>query len=132
VNHNNKIQERFCVNDYRELAGSALSESQIQNNIADALIRIGFLVIRMNSGAISDRKNKQYVRFYTIANTGKSSGIPDLMAIKNGVVHLLEVKTSKGQLTASQKDFISIAKRYGTDVNVVRSVDDALQAVGVS
>jgi Holliday junction resolvase len=60
------------------------------------------------------------------ATIGK--GFPDLIAAKGDQCWLIEVKMPKGTLTPDQQRFLSEWK--GT-VHIARTVEDALQIVGV-
>lgn len=54
-------------------------------------------------------------------------GVPDLLTSRNGVNYLLEVKEGKAKLTEDQEAFFAY---WQGQVCVVRSVEDALRAVG--
>ncbi len=56
-------------------------------------------------------------------------GFPDLIVAKAGNVWLLEVKAATGRLTPAQERFIETWS--GPSVHVVRSIAEALEAVGV-
>ena len=62
--------------------------------------------------------------------SSQGHGVPDLMVGRKGQTVLLEVKTARGQLRQSQKDFA--ATWTGCPVLVVRSVDDAIKLIGVA
>ena len=98
------------------------SEAEIQKAIVQYLILSKWLVVRINSGA--QAVDGRFLRTYTIENNGRSSGMPDVIAVKDGRWLLLEVKTSKGRLSESQQDFHQLATAYGVQVHVVRSIDD--------
>lgn len=98
------------------------SEAEIQKVIVQYLMLSKWLVVRINSGA--QAVDGRFLRTYTIENNGRSSGMPDVIAVKDGRWLLLEVKTSKGRLSESQQDFHQLASTYGVHVHVVRSVDD--------
>lgn len=115
--------------DYQKLYQKTKPESAIQRDVSTALIKLGWLVVRINSGAYN-QEDKRYIRFYTIMNTGKSSGLPDLMAMKNGRTLLLEVKTPKGRLRASQIEFAGVSKAHGNEVHIVRSAQEAISLAG--
>ena len=51
-------------------------------------------------------------------------GVPDLAVYSRGRWYLVEVKTEKGKLTAEQK-------HWGPEVKVWRSVDQAVQELGL-
>jgi Holliday junction resolvase len=100
------------------------SEAEIQKAIITYLVRMGWLVVRMNSSA--QKVGDRYLQAYRIENTGSSAGIPDILCCKDGRWLLLEVKTEQGRLSESQKDFHDLAARFGAEVHVVRSVDDTI------
>lgn len=55
----------------------------------------------------------------------------DLLVGYGGVSHLIEVKIEEGgRLTTPQRDFIKRWTGKGGDVHVVRTVDEALAAIG--
>ena len=56
----------------------------------------------------------------------------DLLVIFRGKVDMLEVKTQKGQLNAKQKDMVQECANAGYWPHVVRSVDEALVAIGAN
>jgi len=55
---------------------------------------------------------------------------PDLRVWYRDTLYWLEVKTETGRLSDGQRDWIDRAIRCGQNVFVVRSVDDALRAIG--
>lgn len=58
-------------------------------------------------------------------------GFPDLVVAFRGRVYLLEVKTADGELTLEQRRFFSEWKeKAGASLRVVRTVEEALRAVG--
>lgn len=57
-----------------------------------------------------------------------AKGLPDLLVGWRGKTFLMETKTRRGKLTPSQQQFI--AAWDGAPVVVVRSIDDALKAIG--
>lgn len=56
-------------------------------------------------------------------------GCPDLLVWSAGELHLLEVKSGSKQLTQSERDWHAA---WGGTVHIVRSVAEALAAVGVT
>ena len=54
-------------------------------------------------------------------------GLPDLLAGFRGATFLLEIKSPKGTLTDPEHDFFETWRGHAV---VVRSVDEALQAIG--
>ena len=59
-----------------------------------------------------------------------AAGCPDLLCGFRGSTFLLEVKAEKGRLTPDQLAWHKAWEGY--PVKVVRSVDDALQAIGAT
>ncbi len=55
--------------------------------------------------------------------------VPDLLVGKSGQTYLLEVKSERGRLSAGQDEFVRTWR--GGPAVVVRTVDEALQAVGL-
>ncbi len=57
----------------------------------------------------------------------------DLLVAFNGELHLMEVKTDKGGLNAKQTDTLrDMVGRGGYMPHIVRSVDEALKAIGAN
>ena len=56
------------------------------------------------------------------------NGVPDLLVGWRGETYLIEVKGKRGKLTPPQEAFIG--GWDGSPVRVVRSVNEALQAIG--
>ena len=96
-------------------------EHQIQEQIAKLLLQTGHLVIRQNSGA--SYENGRYTAFYRILNNGSSSGIADIMAISNGHIFFVEVKTKTGRLSPKQHKFAQLCKAFKTDYIIARDVE---------
>lgn len=101
-----------------------IKESVIQKGIIQYLILKGWLVIRINSGCRSD--NNSFVRFYTIENTNKSSGLTDLIAFKDGKHLFLEVKRVGGKMSPGQIEFKKLAESKGENVYCVDSVEQVI------
>lgn len=55
-------------------------------------------------------------------------GFPDIISCRNGQSHFIEIKSDQGRLTPAQKVFFEAWR--GPPIHIVRSVDDALIAVG--
>jgi len=54
-------------------------------------------------------------------------GVPDLLVAFRGVVYLMEIKTAKGKVRASQ---LAWQADWQAPVYVVRSADEALRVIG--
>lgn len=103
------------------------SEAEIQNQIIALLMLKKYLTVRVNSGSIF--VGKRLLRCYRIANNGKSSGFPDIIALKNDRALMIEVKNSKGKLKESQEDFIRLAKIHNNTVIVAKSWQEVMNYV---
>lgn len=62
-----------------------LLEADIQNLVANVFIRLGCMVMRINSGG-AHGANGQYFSFYNVLGTRVSSGAGDLLIIPNKLV----------------------------------------------
>jgi len=103
-----------------------VKESILQKQVIITLMRFGYLVIRMNSGAV--KTDNRYIRNYIIANNGKSSGLSDVIAFKDNKVYLFEIKSSKGKQSESQKEFQELCKFYKvTNYFVINDFNDFLE-----
>lgn len=103
------------------------SEAEIQKAIVEWLVGNGWMAIRFNSGA--HMIDGRMIRMYTIEPSGKSSGVSDLLAFRNGRHVFLEVKSAKGRLSDDQEKFAQLASQFGETVHVVRSVEDVRRII---
>lgn len=55
---------------------------------------------------------------------GVVAGWPDLQVVAGGKILLIELKTTEGVLSKAQKDLHATLKAQGTDVLVVRSLEE--------
>ncbi len=120
-----------------------LTEQDIQNSIRIELSKHGFFTERINVGEgflvpkelfeVIKRKCPDLpLHKISYFKTGAVKGRSDLSAIKDGRIYYLEVKTPTGTVKPDQKKFLAVMRdRYGCAAGVVRSVDDALELVGV-
>jgi len=100
-------------------------EAPIQKEILKFLVSQGYLTIRFNSGVI--KTEKTFFRAYTIANNGKSSGLPDVIAFKNNKFIMFEIKEPNGTLRNTQKDFNEYSTMFGIKSHIVTSWVDVLE-----
>jgi len=103
-----------------------VKESTIQAAVIARLTLRGWAVVRMNSStlALNYKGKTRYLNAYTIIDTGKSAGFPDLLAMKDGKFITVETKTENGELSESQIEFEQYAKRKGIPFFVVRSGEE--------
>jgi len=76
---------------------------------------------------------KDYLRlkgwfiFHNLAGTGVYKGIPDFIAVKEGFVIFLEIKTPEGKLSQHQKEFQKNIEDHNGNYFVCRSLEDAIK-----
>lgn len=100
-----------------------MTEHDLQNSIRLRLSELGFAVFRANVGRFQTKDGRWF-------GTGLPKGFSDLMAVKNGRVYFLEVKTETGKASPEQLNFLAVMRdRYGCVAEIVRSVDDAVRVV---
>lgn len=98
-----------------------MNEHDIQNAIRLALSEHGFCVFRVNTGKVKLADGRWF-------DTGVPKGFSDLIAIKDGKIYFLEVKTNTGRVRPEQEHFLKeMRERYGCKAGIVRSVEDAIK-----
>lgn len=101
-----------------------MNEHSIQNAIRLRLSELGYCVFRANVGRFQTKDGRWF-------DTGLPRGFSDLFAVKDGRIYFLEVKTETGRPSKEQLKFLAVMRdRYGCVAEIVRSVDDAVRAVG--
>jgi Holliday junction resolvase len=68
--------------------------------------------------------------FYILQGLGAYKGIPDLIAVKNGRVLFIELKTPRGRQSDYQKQFQADLEAAGGEYILCRGADD-LQKRGI-
>ena len=86
------------------------SEQKIQNEIEVFLRKSGFFVTKLI--------------------TTTTNGIPDLLAVRDGLALFVEVKTDRGRLSELQKYRIEELNKYAVAV-VCRSVDEVSKVISI-
>ena len=94
-----------------------ISEKHIQKAILDYLAFKKIFHYRQNSGAFKTESGG-YMR------TASVSGLPDIVAIKDGLYIGLEVKTATGKQSKEQREIQNRITAAGGLYLVVRSLDD--------
>ena len=72
-------------------------------------------------------KIKKWMVFHILQGIGSHQGICDLIAIKNGVVYFVEVKTKNGRQSEAQKQFETSIVLSGGNYLIARSLDDIMK-----
>jgi hypothetical protein len=91
----------------------AESESGLQKACVQLLVARNWLVLRFNPGR--SQRGGQWVQ-------PCPEGMSDLVIARDGVVAFLEMKTPKGRLRPTQRDFSDRLRRAGCNYFVCRSV----------
>lgn len=100
-----------------------MNEHSIQNAIRLRLSELGYAVFRINTGKFKLADGRWF-------DVGVPKGFSDLVVVKNGKVHFLEVKAENGKASPEQLNFLAVMRdRYGCAAGIVRSVDDAVKLV---
>ena len=100
-----------------------MTEHDIQSAIRLKLSELGYAVFRINSGKVKMSDGRWF-------DTGVPKGFSDLIAVKEGRIYFLEVKTPTGKASKEQLNFLAVMRdRYGCVTAIVRSVDDAVRTV---
>jgi Holliday junction resolvase len=73
---------------------------------------------------------RQYFCFYVLQGLGAYKGIPDLIAVKDGRVLFIELKTPRGRQSEYQRKFQANLEAAGGEYVLCRGVDD-LQERGI-
>ncbi len=92
------------------------SEHTIQRAIQDWLTYLGWFVWRNNSGIIRTQTNS-FVKLGL-------AGLPDLFALKNGVLLGVEVKRPGKKPTELQDQMLETLRAHGAKTLIATSVDD--------
>jgi hypothetical protein len=100
-----------------------ISEAEIQKAIFDALVALGFLVLRINSG----RKGQvAFVRWQACGLETQTTGVSDLLALSpTGRFYAIECKAPGEQAKTHQSTFLDEAEKRGA----VPIVADDLEAL---
>lgn len=106
-------------------------EARIMREIAAVFRSAGYVVTRINSGAM--RRSMRYIRFYIIYGLNASEGFPDLIAFRGDGIRSelvpIEVKVPGEPLRESQVRVIEYFKRHGVPVHVLDNWRDAQRLV---
>lgn len=111
-----------------------MKETDVQIEITSWLSYNGFLVLRINSGRRGGGKTA-FNRWYPIHQSkvkpkSITSGISDLIAIKDGMVFMIEVKKSEySDPSEKQQIFLGECEKVGAIPIVTHSVDDLINKI---
>jgi len=61
---------------------------------------------------------------------GVRAGVPDIIIIHHGKAYGLELKSPKGTISDSQEEVFPLLRAAGMPIEIIRSLDDAMTAIG--
>lgn len=100
-----------------------MTEHDIQNAVRIRLSELGYAVFRINSGKVRMSDGRWF-------DTGVPKGFSDLIAVKDGKIYFIEVKTETGKASKEQLNFLAVMRdKYGCAADIARSVEDAVRIV---
>lgn len=105
-----------------------IPESQVQNSIVDYFVKLGYEVIRFNSGG-GDMGSGRWIWFYTwfgAVGQKEHSGVPDVFVFGKGLSFWIEIKRKSGAKRKKQKDFVESIIKAGGQATFVDSLDEAI------
>ena len=113
------------------------AEATIQKSVIDYLVGVKFLVIRVNSGAVTQAyKGKErhvtFVRWQTPGRKQTSRGIADILALAPwGQLFAIECKAfgKIGNTSNEQATFLEAAEQRGAIAIIADNLDDVIAAV---
>jgi hypothetical protein len=106
-------------------------EETIQADIVKTLRRANILVFSIPNEAAGRINTKAGLsKIAKLKATGLLPGAADLVVVLPNKVFFLETKTKKGRQSDNQKAFQSRVEELGYTYAVVRSLDEALTAIG--
>lgn len=116
-------QRAITVDEFQ--AEQPVSEAAVQRAVIDALLLDGYMVLRLNGGGLHvDDRYVEFCRYYYRGQT-EAKGLPDLIAMRDGRVILVEMKRPQGgEQSKAQVRFMDAVEDSGCTYVLARSVDD--------
>jgi len=95
-------------------------EKDLQSSICDYLRQKNIFFWRNNTGV--SRVGSRYISYGSV-------GSPDVLAIKNGTLYGIEVKSSTGRQSEAQKTFQKNMEQSGAIYILATSIDDVISKI---
>jgi Na+-translocating ferredoxin:NAD+ oxidoreductase RnfG subunit len=102
------------------------SESKLQKDIFDAIVKNGYLVVRVNS-SVHMTEHGTRLASYRIVNTNETAGLSDGIVFHSHGAVFVEIKKPGGRLSEKQRKFMETCERYMMYYVLIDSVDKAMQ-----
>ena len=113
-----------------------MTENDVKNQVVEYLRMTGWLVLRINSGAVVGQdQNKRrffwFAKWFTLGKEPQTAGIADILAFKDGRALAIETKRpgSENRITEAQREFLATWADHGGQWCVVSRLDDLLLAL---
>jgi Na+-translocating ferredoxin:NAD+ oxidoreductase RnfG subunit len=102
------------------------SETKLQKDIFDAIVKNGYLVVRVNS-SVHMTEHGTRLASYRIVNTNETAGLSDGIVFHSHGAVFVEIKKPGGRLSEKQRKFMETCQRYEMPYVVIDSVEKAMQ-----
>ena len=96
----------------------------LQSAIVELFVLLGVFK-RAIVFSVPNEAKRSPVMASRLKKSGMLPGVTDLVIVKEGRAHFLEVKTEKGKLSGAQLEFRELCKARGAPWAVVRSPEEA-------
>jgi ATP-dependent exoDNAse (exonuclease V) beta subunit len=102
-----------------------MTEHDFQNKVRKELQTRGYLTFRVNVGKVKMSDGRYF-------DTGLPSGFSDLIALKDGNIYFIELKTGKNKPSTAQLNFLKQMKLNGFKGGVAWTLEDVLAILGTT
>lgn len=102
------------------MAKKQTPESKVLHEVCEYLEQIGVTFWRQNNIPVYDVK----LQLHRAMPKWCIKGVSDLVVLRNGLIHFIEVKAPKGVLSPDQKKFRDMVQKEGALYFVVKSRKD--------
>ncbi len=107
-------------------------ESVIQRAVIKRLAAKGYVAVSVPNGSwLAGDKLQRIKQMAAMKADGLLVGFPDLIVIGTNRIGFMEVKTDKGKVSPAQTMVRKILEDKGHNYAVVRSQDDAIEALSL-
>jgi hypothetical protein len=101
-------------------------EARFQDAAIKLLLLHKFFVFRVNAAAA--QMEGRYIRSIVCSNTGKTAGVSDILAMRDGRGFWIECKSKRGSYSDDQREFAAMAESKGIPVYGCNSIEQ-VQAI---
>lgn len=72
---------------------------------------------------------KRVMFWYNMAGIGTYKGLPDIFALRAGIIYAIEFKSSKNKLSKYQQEFLNNIELNGGVAIVARKLEDVMEKI---